>query len=131
MSQHLDGVFEVTSWSEEAAPGLEGTRKVATARIGQRFTGGVEAETIADMVMTYAEDGTAEFVGYQRVHGRIAGRSGTFVLRGTGRYDGTEARTELEVLPGSGTGELVGVRGHGLASAPHGSTGTYSLELEL
>jgi hypothetical protein len=131
VSQHLDGAFEVTSWSEDQAPRLDGTRKVATARIGQRFTGGVDAETIADMVMTYAEDGTAEFVGYQRVQGRVAGRSGTFVLRGIGRYDGAEARTELDVVPGSGTGELAGIRGRGLASAPHGSTGTYSLDLDV
>jgi hypothetical protein len=131
VTQHLDGAFEVTSWSEEQAPGLEGTRKVATARIGQRFTGSVEADTIADMVMAYAEDGTAEFVGYQRVQAEVGGRSGTFVLRGIGHYDGNEARTELEVVPGSGTGQLADVRGRGLALAPHGSTGTYSLDLDL
>jgi hypothetical protein len=60
MIQHLEGEFEVTSWSEEPAAGLEGTVKVTTARIGQRFSGGIEAETIADMVMTYRPDETAD-----------------------------------------------------------------------
>ena len=67
MPTHVEGVFEVTSWSEEESTGLEGTAKVTSARIGQRFSGGIEAETIADMVMTYRDDGTADFVGYQRV----------------------------------------------------------------
>jgi len=32
MTEHLKGAFEVRSWSEEAAAGLEGTVKVTTAR---------------------------------------------------------------------------------------------------
>ena len=88
MSTQVEGVFEVTLWSEEQTTGLEGTAKVTTARLGQRFAGGIEAETIADMVMTHGNDGTADFVGYQRVHGRIGEKSGTFVLQSTGRFDG-------------------------------------------
>ncbi len=131
MSEHLEGAFEVTSWSEEPAPGLDGTVKVTTARIGQRFTGGIEAETIADMVMTYRPDGTAEFTGHHRVLGRAGQRSGSFVLRASGSYDGTEARTGFEVITGSGTGDLAGVTGSGAAVAGHGSTGTYRLDLDV
>ena len=131
MAEHLEGVFEVTSWSEEPARGLEGTVKVTTARIGQRFRGGIEADTIADMVMTYRPDGTADFVGQHRVLGRVGEQSGSFVLRATGSYDGTEARTTFEVIPGSGTGELTGISGSGSAAAGHGSTGAFRFDLEL
>lgn len=131
MSTHLEGVFEVTSWSEEQVPGLEGAAKVTTAGIGQRFTGGIEAETRWDMVMTYREDGTADFVGYQRIDGRIGDRAGTFVLQGLGQFDGKEARTRLVVVPGCSTGDLTGLRGSGLAVAPMGSTGTFSLDYDL
>src|SRR2546421_3781318 len=91
MSEHLEGVFEVTSWSEEQVGGLEGAAKVTTAGIGQRFTGGIEAETKWDMVMAYRDDGTADFVGYQRLQGRICDKEGTFVLQGLWQFDGTEA----------------------------------------
>ena len=131
MSEHLEGVFEVTSWSEEQVGGLEGAAKVTTAGIGQRFTGGIEAETRWDMVMTYRDDGTADFVGYQRLQGRIGDKEGTFVLQGLGQFDGTEARTRVEVVPGSATGELAGLRGSGVAVAPMGSTGTFSLDYDL
>ena len=131
MPTHLDGEFQVTSWAEEQAGGLEGTAKVTTARIGQRFTGGIDADTIADLVMTYRDDGTADFIGYQRVQGHIGDKSGSFVLQGVGTFDGKEARTRLEVVAGSAIGELAGLRGEGLAVAPLGSTGTFSFDVEL
>jgi hypothetical protein len=131
VSTHLEGVFEVTSWSEEQVGGLEGAAKVTTAGIGQRFSGGIEAETKWDMVMTYRDDGTADFVGYQRLQGRIGEKEGTFVLQGLGQFDGTEARTRVEVVPGTSTGELKGLRGTGVAVAPMGSTGTFSLDYDL
>jgi hypothetical protein len=131
MSTHLEGVFEVTSWTEEQVGGLERAAKVTTAGIGQRFTGGIEAETRWDMVMTYRDDGTADFVGYQRIDGRIGDKEGTFVFQGLGQFDGKEARTRLVVVPGTSTGDLTGLRGSGLAVAPMGSTGTFSLDYEL
>jgi Protein of unknown function (DUF3224) len=131
MATHVESAFEVTAWSEDQASGLEGTAKVTVATIGQRFTGGIDAETISDLVMTYRDDGTADFAGYQRVEGRIGDKAGTFVLRGLGEFDGKEARTRLEVVPGSATGDLAGLRGSGLAVAPRGSTGTLSFDYEL
>jgi hypothetical protein len=83
------------------------------------------------MVMTYRDDGTAAFVGYQRLQGRIGDKAGTFVLQGLGEFDGKEARTRLVVVPGCSTGDLTGLRGSGLAVAPMGSTGTFSLDYEL
>jgi len=126
MSIKVEGSFEVTSWSEEQADGLDDTGKVSRATIGQHFDGGIEAETIADMVMTYREDGTAEFVGFHRVQGRVEDKAGSFVLQATGSYDGSDARTNFEVVGGSARGELAGLQGTGTGSAAHGSTGVYS-----
>ena len=131
VSTHLEGDFEVTSWSEEQVGGLEGAAKVTVAGIGQRFSGGIEAETKWDMVMTYRDDGTADFVGYQRLQGRIGDKEGTFVLQGLGQFDGAEARTRVEVVPGSATGALTGLRGSGVAVAPMGSTGTFTFDYDL
>jgi Protein of unknown function (DUF3224) len=131
VTEHVEGEFEVTSWSEEKASGLDGTVKVTTARIGQRFSGGIEAETFLDAVMTYRHDGTAVYVGHQRVLGTVGGRSGSFVLQGIGTFDGKEARTNLEVIRGSVTGGLVGLRGSGSSVAPIGSRGTFSFDFEL
>src|ERR1700733_14051045 len=101
MSIHVEGSFEVTAWSEEQVDGLEGAGKVTRATIGQRFTGGIEGDTIADMVMTYRDDGTADFVGYHRVQGHLGDKVGSFVLQAIGTYDGDQARTGFAVVPGS------------------------------
>lgn len=103
---------------------------MSLASIGQQFSGGIDAETVADLVMTYRENGTAEFVGYQRVHGRIGERSGDFVLQSIGGYDGTTARSQLTVVPGSATGALAGLAGTGASEAPAGSTGTFTFTFD-
>jgi hypothetical protein len=131
VSEHAEGKFEVTSWSEEQAEGLDGTAKVTKATFGQRFSGGIEADTIADTVMTYREDGTADYVGFQRVQGSLGGRTGSFVLQAIGRFDGQVARADVTVVPGSGTGELARLRGTGTAEVPMGTSGTYALDYEL
>jgi hypothetical protein len=81
--------------------------------------------------MTYREDGSADFLGFQRVAGQIAGRRGSFVLQAIGNFEGGAARTALSVVPGSGTGDLAGLRGTGTAVAPTGTTGTYTLECDF
>jgi hypothetical protein len=131
MSEHAEGTFEVTSWSEEQAEGLDGTVKVTRATFGQRFSGGIEADTVADTVMTYREDGTADYLGYQRVLGQLGGRAGSFVLQSIGGFDGKVARADLTVVPGSGTGELAALRGTGTAEVPMGTSGTYALDYEV
>jgi len=80
MTHHAQGTFAGTSWNEEDASGLKGTLKVTRATFGQRFAGGIEADTLTDTVMTYREDGTAYYLGFQRVGGTIDGRAGSFVV---------------------------------------------------
>jgi hypothetical protein len=131
MTEHVEGAFEVTSWSEEPAEGLDGTAKVTRATFGQRFSGGIEADTVADVVMTYREDGTADYLGFQRVLGELDGRKGSFVLQSIGAFDGQVARADVTVVPGSGTGDLAGLRGTGWSEVPMGTSGTYTLDYDL
>jgi hypothetical protein len=82
--------------------------------------------------MCYRPDQTADFVGLQRIIGRIGERSGSFVLLQTeGTFDGKEARAKLTVVPGSGTEELSGLRGEGEFSAPREGEPSITLEYEL
>jgi Protein of unknown function (DUF3224) len=131
MTEHVEGTFEVTSWDEEQAKGLDDAAKVTRATIGQRLAGGIEAETVSDTVMAYREDGTADYVGFERVVGRLGRRSGSFVLQTVGTFDGQEARATTSVVPGSGTGDLVRLHGTGTVAALTGTKGTFSLDFDL
>ncbi len=58
-------------------------------------------------------DGSASFVGIERVTGSVGGRTGTFLLQDTGTVQGNVVSGDWFVIPGSGTGQLAGLRGNG------------------
>ena len=81
--------------------------------------------------MMYRADGSAAFVGLERIVGRVGGKAGSFVLQRTGTYQGDIASESYAVIAGSGTGELQGLRGDGTSSVGHGSEHPFVLNYEL
>ncbi|SDS36709.1 DUF3224 domain-containing protein [Actinopolymorpha singaporensis] len=81
----------------------------------EEFTGSLAGNGVADHVRVVRRDGTDTFTGIERFDGALDGRPGSFVLTAQGY---TTARGVVhgrwEVVPGSATGELVGLRGHGV-----------------
>ena len=126
----LNGKFQLTSWDENAYDEHDG-RRLTKASVTQRFEGDIAGEGAAEWLMAYQPDGTARFVGLQRVDGTLAGRRGTFVLETSGRFDGAMARWDASVLDGCATGELAELTGAGGFEAPHGSEASYELEVGL
>jgi hypothetical protein len=124
----VSGEFETKSWDENDVERLGDELRVTKATFVQRFTGGIEANTVSDTVMSYRGDGTADYVGFLRVVGSLNGRDGTFVLQTVGSFDGKEVNGSSAVVSGSGTGQLTGLRGQGTLRAPLGPTGTYTLD---
>jgi Protein of unknown function (DUF3224) len=125
------GDFAVTAWDEKTYLELAGESKLTHARISQDFHGDLEATGSWDVLMAYLPDGTASYVGQVHLVGSLAGHRGSVVLRTEGGFDGSQARSRWEVIPGSGTGALAGLVCHGETVAGHGSTGTYTLEHNL
>jgi Protein of unknown function (DUF3224) len=107
------GTFKATSWEEGPFAELEEAPRLTHARIGSAYTGDIEGEGTAEALMYYGEAATASYVGFERVVGRLGERSGSFVLSSSGAWEEGAARTTWSVVPGSGTGELAGLRGEG------------------
>jgi hypothetical protein len=63
--------------------------------------------------LVYPSAAAATWAGFERVTGSLAGRSGRIVLRNDATFEGGTVTTSCSVVPGSGTGELEGLRGHG------------------
>jgi hypothetical protein len=131
MSTHARGTFEISSWDENAYVELDGGAKLTRASVGQAFSGDLEGEGSVEWLMCYREDNTADFVGLQRFVGRLGSRSGSFVMRTQGTFDGEKAAGELSVVPGSGTEELGGIAGGGAFVAPHGGTPSVDLDYDF
>jgi hypothetical protein len=112
MPQHATGQFEVKQWDEQ--PFWEdGPAKLTRASVRKTFSGDFEGESTLEYLMAYPGDGTASFVGLERLVGRLGGRRGSFILQHTGSDDGHTASGTWQVVPGSGTGELLGLSGQG------------------
>jgi hypothetical protein len=125
------GTFTVSSWEEDSYSELDAGGKLTKARVRFGFSGDLEAQGQWDALMCYRDDGTATFTGYQRTEGSLGGRRGSFVLRADGTFEGGEARTSWQVVDGSASGDLGGLRGSGVAVSTGGSGGTFTFEYEL
>ena len=119
MSTHATATFEVKTWDEQPYDEMDGGPKLTRARVAKSFQGDIEGESTVEYLMIHREDGSASFVGVERVVGRINGRSGSFVLQHSGVFEGGTAKTTWFVVPGSGTGDLRGLRGEGGFASSH------------
>jgi Protein of unknown function (DUF3224) len=119
MSIQTSGTGAIEAWDEAPFLEIDDTRKMTRASIRYKFSGDWEGEATAESLMCYSADDAASYVGFEHFVGRIGERSGSFVVQISGTYDGTEARSEGEVVPGSGTGDFVGIRGRHTSVSTH------------
>jgi len=118
MKDHANAIFEVKTWDEKAYEESDGT-KLTRARVTKAYRGDITGDATAESLMFYRPDGSATFTGYERVAATVGGRRGSFVLEARGTYRDGTATCDCTVVPGSGAGELVGLRGEGRYVATH------------
>ncbi len=131
MKQRANARFAITNWDEKAYSEGPDLPRLTRASVTKTFTGDIEGEAQVEYLMMYRSDGTATFVGLERVIGRIGTRTGSFVLQRTGVFEGGLARESYSVIPGSATGELRGLRGEGSTAVGHGTEHPFALDYEL
>jgi hypothetical protein len=131
MATRTTGKFTLQGWDEQTYAEIDGGGKLTRASVKQAFSGGIEGDGAVEWLMCYRPDETADFVGLQRVSGRLGERAGDFVLQTIGTFDGREAKGAWSVVPGSGTGDLRGLRGTGEFSAPRGPEATLTLDYDF
>jgi hypothetical protein len=131
MKKRATAMFAIKGWDEKPYNEAAGQPKLTRASVTKTFTGDLEGESQLEYLMMYRADGTASFVGLERVQGRLGGRSGSFVLQRTGVFDGTLAKESYTVVAGSGTGELASLRGEGSSAAGHTKENQMTLEYEV
>ena len=131
MKQSTNGRFAIKSWDEKPYSEGAGLPKLTRASVTKTFTGDIEGEGQVEYLMMYRSDGSASFVGLERIVGRIGTRSGTFVLQRSGVFENGQAKESYSVVGGSGTGELAGLRGEGTSDVGHGMEHPFVLNYDL
>ena len=123
--------FTIQSWDEKPCSEEEGLPRLTRATVTKTFTGDIAGEGRVEYLMMYRSDGSATFVGLERVVGTVAGKAGSFVLERSGSFENGVAKESYSVVPGSGTGELGNLRGEGTSALGHGTDHPLTLEYEL
>ena len=131
MKTSANARFSIKGWAEKPYSEGQDLPKLTRAGVTKTFTGDIEGEGQVEYLMMYRSDGSATFVGLERVVGRIAGKAGSFVLQRIGMFEGGLAKESYSVIPGSGTGELMGLRGEGTSAVGHGNEHPMTLDYEL
>ncbi|PYQ08143.1 MAG: hypothetical protein DMF82_02165 [Acidobacteria bacterium] len=123
--------FTIKSWEEKPYSEGQDLPKLTRAAVTKTFTGDIAGEGHVEYLMMYRSDGSATFVGLERVVGHVAGKAGSFVLQRTGIFENGVAKESYSVIPGSGTGELRSLRGEGTSALGHGTEHPLTLNYEL
>ena len=111
MSTQITVTFAITSWEQVSYSEPDETPELARATVRKTFEGELIATSVAELLLCQPDDAHAAYTGQERVSGTLAGREGTFVIQHGGVVDGPEQRPFGEIVPGSATGALTGLRG--------------------
>lgn len=131
MKKTANARFALKGWDEKPYNEGQDLPKLTRATVTKTYTGDIAGEGQVEYLMMYRSDGSATFVGLERVVGEIGGKRGTFVLQRTGVFEDGVAKESYSVIPGSATGELRGLAAEGRSSVGHGSEHPFTLSYEL
>lgn len=128
-----DGTVDVKTWDEQPYDEAEGELQLARAEVTITFAGDIQGQGSLVYLMAYGDGGRTGFVGLERVVGHLGGRAGSFVLEHRGVHHEAAVHGAWSVVPGTGTGELCGLRGSGsyVWDGPHGTPGSYTLDYDF
>jgi hypothetical protein len=123
--------FAIKSWDEKPYSEGQDLPRLTRASVAKTYTGEIEGAGQVEYLMMYRSDGSAAFVGLERVVGRLGGKTGTFVLQRAGIFESGQAKESYAVIPGSATGELQGLQADGRSAVGHGMEHPFTLSYEL
>jgi ABC-type sulfate transport system permease subunit len=106
--------FEVTGWEPDSASlDLGDAGPVTFGRVTMRktFTGALAGTSVLSMTSAAVGEAPVGYSALELVTGTLDGRTGTFVLQHSGVVDDGAPSPSGVVLPGTGTGQLSGLRG--------------------
>jgi hypothetical protein len=130
MAEQAKGTLTISKWDEAPYQEWDAGAKLVRAQVSGRFSGDFEGDGSSQILMAFSDAQTSSFTGLQLVDGALGGRSGRFVLQLSGTFQDGTAQVDWSVVPGSGTGELAGLRGTGGYAAGPGDYPNITVTLE-
>lgn len=124
------GTILHNNWDEKPYNEVAGL-KSTEANIDIVMKGDVAATGKSRSLMQYPSAKTCHYAGYTTLTGTLDGKSGSFIIYEAGTWKDGVASSRWEIVEGSGTGELKGLKGTGSYAAEHDKSVHYELHYEL
>jgi hypothetical protein len=116
---------------EESSYGSADATELARVHIERSFSGDLEGSSTAELLSATTPSGSAGYVAHDSITGRLGGRQGSFVFQHGGTISNEGSHVAGLIVPGSGAGELEGLRGRGDISVDEDGTHHLALDYEL
>jgi hypothetical protein len=114
------GSYKVKKWDENEYEQISPEMKMTKASVEYLISGEIEGTAYLEYLMFYkyfdindVHRSSAVYVGLMRFEGRLQGREGSFIIEDRGTFDNGLASSSLQIISGSGSGELKGIKGTG------------------
>lgn len=110
--QQASGDFKIQM--EPQAPANKGHDNIKNGRLSFRkaYAGTLEAIGLGEMLSVQCgEEGHAGYVAVEQIKGKLDGKKGGFAVQHFGIKTPQNSELRIDILPGSGAGELVGIAG--------------------
>jgi hypothetical protein len=132
MANHASGPFDVKITPQKPDNKDAEAANLARMSIDKQFHGDLEGTSKGEMLATSPDaKGSGVYVALERVTGSLKGRSGSFVLHHTGIMTRGVPLLTIEVVPDSGTGQLIGLTGKMMINIAKDGKHSYDFEYTL
>jgi hypothetical protein len=110
MNSLLIAPFTNLSHSSDVYGDASGS-ELSRARITRRFTGDLEGESTAELLLCKTPGGVMSYAGTDHFTGKLSGRAGSFLFQHAGVVENGSFTGFGYIVPGSATDALTGLRG--------------------
>jgi hypothetical protein len=131
MKQTISGTYKTTHWREQEYGQVERGPKLTLAERESAIEGGLEGKGVLRYSVVHLGDGSSLFTGHERITGRLGDREGSFVVEDSGMGKANQASGRWKIIPESGSGDLVGLKGEGTWKWEGSEHVAYTLSYEL
>ena len=118
------GTYTVKKWEEKLYDQISSEMKMTKATVEYSMSGQIEGSAHVEYLILYKyfdehdqHKSSAMYIGLIRFTGKIQGKEGNFVFEDHGTFENGAASSTLQIIAGSGMGELKGIQGTGRYSA--------------
>jgi hypothetical protein len=131
MSTQAIATYQNTAETETAYDEPADGSSLFRATVQRRFQGDLTGESVAEVLICRSAPDGIGYVATDRFTGRLGDRSGGFVFQHGGPIERGVLRSFGYVVPGSGTGDLRGLRGDATIAVTPAAEHTLTIDYDF